>query len=134
MVIFGATIYPMYALAVAHANDFAGPDEFVRIAGGLLLLLGFGTMLGPILAAEAMERLMPEGLFAFSALVHLFLALYVLYRMSRRQAPAREGYKGVPDPKTATPESVSLDPRGAVKAGENSAGATSAPYELPPPQ
>ena len=47
----------MYALAVAHANDFAAPDEFVKIAGGLLLLLGFGTMVGPILAAQAMERL-----------------------------------------------------------------------------
>jgi MFS family permease len=89
VVLFGAMIYPMYALAVAHANDFAAPDEFVKIAGGLLLLLGFGTMLGPIFAAEAMERLMPEGLFAFAALVHLLLALYTLYRMTRREARKR---------------------------------------------
>ena len=65
VVLFGAMIYPMYALAVAHANDFAAPDDFVKIAGGLLLLLGFGTMVGPILAAEAMEQFAPEGLFAF---------------------------------------------------------------------
>ena len=89
VVVFGAMIYPMYALAVAHANDFATADEFVKIAGGLLLLLGFGMMLGPIIAAVAMDRLMPEGLFVFTALVHLLLALYTLYRMSRRAAPAR---------------------------------------------
>ena len=66
----------MYAIAVAHANDFAKPDEFVKIAGGLLLLLGFGTMFGPILAAELMQNWRPEGLFAFTALVHLTIILY----------------------------------------------------------
>ena len=112
-VIFGAAIYPMYSVAVAHANDFAGPDEFVKIAGGLLLLLGVGTMLGPLFAAEAMERLFPEGLFAFAAIVHLLLALYALFRMSRRSVPAKSerAFQSMPVPKTATPESVILDPR-----------------------
>ena len=99
---------------VAHANDFASPDDFVKIAGGLLLLLGFGTMIGPIFAAQAMSHLMPEGLFAFAAIVHLLLALYTLYRMSRRAVPVRperETFQGLPVPKTATPASASLDPR-----------------------
>ena len=107
-------IYPMYALAVAHANDFAGDDEFVRIAGGLLLLYGFGTMAGPILAAQAMDRLAPDGLFAFTAAVHLVMAAYVYLRMSRRAPPAlvaRETFRGMPVPKTVTPESAVLDPR-----------------------
>src|SRR5262249_50155974 len=114
VIVFGAAIYPMYAIAVAHANDFAAPDDFVKIAGGLLLLLGFGTMIGPIFAAQAMERLMPEGLFAFAAVVHLLLALYTLYRMSQRAVPvgpAREAFQSLPVPKTATPESAALDPR-----------------------
>jgi MFS family permease len=123
VVIFGATIYPMYALAVAHANDFAAPDEFVKIAGGLLLLYGFGTMLGPIFAAQAMDHIAPEGLFAFCALVHTTLALYTLFRMTRRQAPLRperESFQGLPLPKTATPASADLDPR----AGEPNAAET----------
>jgi MFS family permease len=113
IVVFGATIYPMYALAVAHANDFARPDEFVKVAGGLLLLLGTGTMIGPILAAELMQNWMPEGLFAFTAAMHALLILYALYRMRIRQVPAspRESFKGVPLPKIATPESTTLDPR-----------------------
>ena len=66
-------IYPQYAITVAHANDFAAPDEFVKIAGGLLLLLGVGTMVGPFLAAQAMEHFIPEGLFAFTAASHVLL-------------------------------------------------------------
>jgi MFS family permease len=134
VVIFGAAIFPMYALAVAHANDFAAADEFVKIAGGLLLLLGFGTMLGPIFAAEAMDRLMPEGLFVFSAIVHLILALYILFRMSRRAVPfnaAREGFQGLPVIKTATPESVVLDPRATEV--DSAANARTMPAALPPP-
>ena len=48
--------YPMYALSVAHANDFASPDDFVKVSSGLLLLYGIGTMIGPVLAAFAMQN------------------------------------------------------------------------------
>jgi MFS family permease len=113
-IIFGAMIYPQYALTVAHANDFAAPDEFVKIAGGLLLLLGIGTMIGPFLAAMAMEHFIPEGLFAFTAASHLLLALYTTFRMSRRTAPPGPAFRGVPIAKGGgTPESVVLDPRAA---------------------
>ena len=111
-VIFGAMIYPQYALTVAHANDFAAPDEFVKIAGGLLLLLGFGTMVGPIVAAQAMQSFMPEGLFAFTACAHIILGVYTLFRMTRRGAPQGPAFRGVSVAKGGTtPESVVLDPR-----------------------
>jgi len=114
VIVWGAMIYPMYALTVAHANDFAASDEFVRIAGGLLLLLGVGTMVGPIAAALAMEWTVPEGLFAFTAIVHLAVIGYVVFRIGRRPTPdpvLRESFRGLPVTKTATPESAALDPR-----------------------
>jgi MFS family permease len=115
-IVWGAMAYPMYALAVAHANDFAGTDEFVSIAGGLLLLLGVGTMIGPIAAAFSMGWIAPEGLFYFTAAVHVVVVGYVLYRMTRRQTPdrvLREAFQGLATTRTATPESALLDPRGA---------------------
>jgi MFS family permease len=114
VVVWGAMIYPMYSLAVAHANDFAGSDEFVKIAGGLLLLLGVGTMFGPIAAALAMEWSVPEGLFAFTSVVQVAIVGYVLYRIARRAPPdpvLREAFQGLPVTRTATPESAALDPR-----------------------
>jgi MFS family permease len=114
VVFWGAMIYPMYSLAVAHANDFAGPDEFVKIAGGLLLLLGVGTMIGPIAAAAAMEWTVPEGLFAFTTAVHIVVVGYVIFRMSQRPSAdpvLREAFQGLPVGRTATPEAAVLDPR-----------------------
>jgi MFS family permease len=121
ILLFGGMIYPMYALAVAHANDFAAPDDFVKIAGGLLLLYGVGTMSGPLFGAMAMEWISAEGLFAFCALVHLALGLYTLFRMRRRAAPdlaTRETFQGMPAPRIVTPESVALDPRATESTEE----------------
>ena len=117
----------MYALTVAHANDFAAPDEFVRIASGLLLLYGFGTMTGPIVAALGMESFVPEGLFAFTAAIHSLVVAYTLFRMTRRAPPTqlgRETFQGLPLPKTVTPESASLDPRAGETANGGEAAAT----------
>jgi MFS family permease len=131
-ILFGAMIYPMYGIAVAHANDFAAPDDFVRIAGGLLLLLGFGSMIGPILASLAMQHIMPEGLFGFAATVHFLLGLYTVYRMSKRQAPSREAFQGLPL-KAVTPESATLDPRSEPPPSTDQASDQPAPADPPQP-
>jgi MFS family permease len=114
VIVFGAMIYSMYSLTVAHANDYATGDDFVEIAGGLLLLYGIGTMIGPVIAAQTMERLSAYGLFVFTATVHLMMAAYTYFRISRRAplAPVgRPAFHGLILPKTVTPESATLDPR-----------------------
>ena len=84
---------------MAHANDHAKPEEFVKVSGGLLLLYGFGTMIGPVLGAVLMGRMRPESLFLATALAHALLAGYTLLRISRR-APVpvadREAFKTLP--------------------------------------
>jgi MFS family permease len=118
-IIFGATAYPMYALTVAHANDFAASDEFVKIASSILLVYGAGTMVGPLIAAYAMGMLGPEGLFVFTAAVHVTVIGYVIYRITRRPTlnpVLRDPFQGVAVVKTATPESAALDPRAGESA------------------
>ncbi len=110
--IFGMLIYPMWAIAVAHANDFAEPESFVGIAGGLLLLYGIGTAIGPIAAAAIMDTWRPDALFAFTAAAHGLVAAYAAYRITQRSVPAmRSAFRSLPVPKSVTPESVALDPR-----------------------
>lgn len=112
--LFGGMIYPMYGLTVAHANDYAAPDDFVKVASGLLLMSGFGTMIGPIIGALAMTHLGPAGLFTFFSVVHVVLIAYTAYRMSRRPAPRdvpRDAFQSMPPLKNATPETIALDPR-----------------------
>jgi hypothetical protein len=112
--IYGAMTYPIYGLAVAHANDYADPGDFVSVSGGLLLLYGAGTMFGPLAASGAMMWLGPEALFAVTAASHAAMAAYAFYRTFKR-APipesVREAYLTVPSPRAITPETAMLDPR-----------------------
>ncbi len=112
--VYGALAYPLYGLAVAHANDYADASEFVIVSGGLLLLYGVGTMIGPLAASAAMTALGPEALFIATASGHAIIAGYAYYRTTRR-APipesVREAYRPVPSGRGLTPESASLDPR-----------------------
>jgi MFS family permease len=117
---YGALAYTLYSLAVAHANDHAAPEDFVKVSGGLLLLYGFGTMIGPVLGAVLMGSLTPESLFLATALAHASLAVYTVVRVSKR-APVpvedREAFKSLPADRAVTPESLRLDPRGEAEQG-----------------
>lgn len=111
---YGALAYTLYSIAVAHANDHASTEDFVMVSGGLLLLYGFGTMIGPVLGALLMARMAPESLFLATAVPHLLLAIYALLRV-RVRAPVpieeRDAFKVVPAERAVTPQAGLLDPR-----------------------
>lgn len=112
--IYGGFTYPLYGLAVAHANDYADASEFVAVSGGLLLLYGAGTMFGPLAASLAMTELGPQALFVVTALSHALIGGYALYRTYRRPPiprNVREAFQTVPSSRAMTPESAALDPR-----------------------
>ena len=52
--LYGFAANPIYAVAVAHANDFAKDGDFAKIAGGMLLILGVGLAIGPAVASMIM--------------------------------------------------------------------------------
>ena len=111
---YGALAYTLYSLAVAHANDHADAQDFVKVSGGLLLLYGFGTMIGPVIGALLMGAMRPESLFLATALAHFTLAGYTVLRITRR-APVpvenRDAFKTLPSERGVTPEAGRLDPR-----------------------
>lgn len=117
--IYGAAANALYPIAVAHANDFAKPDEFVKVSGGLLLLFGIGTIIGPTLGGPVMTAAGPYALFAVTAFAHLLITAYAIYRSRTRAAIPAEDRENVPNlpisasPMSSTPEGLSLDPRAA---------------------
>jgi MFS family permease len=88
--VFGAGAFPLYAIAVAHANDYADASESVEVSSGLLLVYGTGAAIGPLLASMWREIAHGPALFFFTALVHLTLIGYVFWRISRRLPPEPE--------------------------------------------
>jgi MFS family permease len=111
--IYGGLAYTLYPVAVAHANDFSDSENFVKVTSGLLLLYGFGTMIGPILAAWTMESIAPGGLFAVTALAHAAIMIHAIVRSRMRAAvpiDQRDNFQTVHSERV-TPEGVRLDPR-----------------------
>jgi MFS family permease len=84
----GGSIYAMYPVIVAHANDHAAPGTAIQISGGLLLTFGIGSIIGPTVAGWAMEAVGSRALFLTTALSHGMVILYTLWRISRRDPVA----------------------------------------------
>ena len=119
--LYGFSAYPLYAIAVAHANDFAKEGEFGRVAGGMLLILGIGLAIGPIIASWVMNAFAPVGLFIVTATFHGALAVTAFLRMKVRPVrddAGRVRFRAMNAEKAISPGTVALDPR-AEESQEN---------------
>jgi len=83
--LFGLFAFPLYAICAAHMNDSVEEGGFVEAAGGLLLLYGTGAVIGPILASASMRLVGGEGLYFFTAVAHMAMAGFAIYRLGRRE-------------------------------------------------
>lgn len=111
---YGLGANAVYPIAAAHANDSAREGEFARIASGLILVFGIGLAIGPVFGSLAMATIAPVGLFVVTGLVHIGLAAFALIRMQisdRPKSSAREDFQAQMAVRTATVQTVVLDPR-----------------------
>ena len=83
----------------------------MTVSGGLLLLYAIGATVGPTAAATVLGLIGHVYLFVYTAAVHMVLAGFVAWRLTRRAAPTvRESFVAVP---RTSPAVFELDPRGA---------------------
>ena len=88
--LFGGLCLPMYSLCLAYINDHLQPEQMVAASSTIVLIGGIGSILGPIMAAEFMSHLGPNGYFMYLAGVHALIGAYAIYRMARRGAKPSE--------------------------------------------
>ena len=86
--LWGAMAFPLYTVAVAYANDYADPSEFVKVSGGLLFVYGIGAIAGPFIASIFMDWQGKGALFLFTSIIHVLLIIVVVARflLERNQA------------------------------------------------
>lgn len=109
--VFGASALPLYALCIAHANDWVSSEAFVEVSGDLLMMFSVGAIMGPLLAASLMSVTGPQGIFWFTVSVHLALMGFTVSRIGlRRPVSISEKEPFVLVPRT-TPAAFPLDPR-----------------------
>jgi MFS family permease len=129
--IFGAAIFAMYPVIVAHANDHAPPGTSIQVSGGLLMVYGLGSIIGPLVAGLTMMELGPRGLFATTVAAHVLMIAFTAWRISAR-APVPDADKTafhitVPA-RSATPETAALaggkGEAAPLEGGPDATGAT----------
>lgn len=109
--LFGAAIFAMYPVILAHANDHAEPGTAIQVSGGLLMVFGLGSIVGPLAAGAAMTGRAPTLLFAITAAAHLAMIAFTLWRMRLREdLPTAEktDFVPTPNPRLASPANAML--------------------------
>ncbi len=89
--LMGGLVLSLYPIFLAYTNDWLQPNQMVAASGTLVLIFGAGAVLGPSGAGWLMSVFGPEGFAAYLALIHLGIALFAVYRMTRRSAPEDQG-------------------------------------------
>lgn len=94
----GGITTPLYALLLAHTNDFLPPEDMPAASGGLVFTFGIGAIVGPLVTGWAMEHASPIAFWLVLTVTFAMIAAYALYRMTQRSAvPASQtdSYIGV---------------------------------------
>ena len=100
----------MYPLNIAHTNDFVPKEKFVAAGGGLTFVFGLGAIGGPIVCSIFMNEFGPNSFFIFLLIFHVIIAIFALYRITRRSTEDNPDSTFIPLPKNITPLGMQLDP------------------------
>jgi MFS family permease len=108
--IYAGSSLPLFPLNIAHTNDFVPKEKFVASGGGLNLVFGLGAMGGPIVCSIFMNKFGPNSFFIFLLIFHVIIAIFALYRITKRRTGDNPDSTFTPLPKNITPLGMELDP------------------------
>jgi MFS family permease len=107
--VVGGSVNPLYSVLIAHTNDFLEPSDMASASGGLLFLNGVGAVGGPLAVGLLMDRFGPGAFFLQMGGLMGLIALYGLWRMTRRPAkPAVETGAHIAVLPSASPVAVEI--------------------------
>jgi len=86
------------------------PSQIVAASGTLVLVLGFGVILGPTLGSLAVEHYGPVGLFSFLAILQGATVATALFRLWRGQTRPDTPVTAVAIAHNVTPGVARLNP------------------------
>jgi len=88
--LYGGFSSPLYSLALAHTNDYLEADEMLGASSKLVFVNGMGSVAGPLVVSLMMMLGGNIAFFGIAALIHLVLASFAIWRMTRREAVSEE--------------------------------------------
>lgn len=107
----GASIFAMYPVIVAHANDHAGEGAAIRISGGILLVFGVGSIVGPLVTGWGMTVFGQRALFVVTSAAHIMIIGFAVVRILANSAPSeadKTTFVAVGSTRAVTPQTAVL--------------------------
>ena len=108
LAIYSGMSLPLYSLTIAHTNDFLQQDEIIGGTASMCILVGLGSICGPIAASLFMNAIGPDGFFVYLFIVHGLLGLFGLYRVTKRTKPMDLESQYTPLPRTISAAGMEL--------------------------
>lgn len=87
MALLGACVLPIYALGIAHTNDYLEKEEMLGATGTIIKVSGVGAILGAPAVAALMQFGEPYYFFTLMASLMLFVSLYAGHQVLSRRKP-----------------------------------------------
>lgn len=107
--LIGGMVNPLYALLIAHANDYLEHSDMAAASAGLVFIGGVGAIGGPVIVGQMMGALGPWAFFLYVMILMSIISAYGLYRMTQRAAKSAEETSAyAPYSPTASPVVVEL--------------------------
>lgn len=113
--LLGCAIFSMYPVLIAHANDHAEPGSYIQTSGGLLIVFGIGSIIGPFVSGIGFMVVGEISLFFTIAVAHLLIVAFGIWRMIRRgqiEPEDKTAFRAAPMARNATPETSVLADHG----------------------
>lgn len=85
--LLGGLMSTLYPVCVANAHDQMPRDRVVAVSGRLILVSGFGSVLGPLIGMSLMRRFDINGVFYLMAAAAFLLALLAASKSLRSPPP-----------------------------------------------
>ena len=129
MLVYGGSLFPLYSLCIAHANDFLTPRQMVAAASGLVMVNGAGAVFGSPLAALSIEFFGVGSFFVLITITQVMIGGFALFRMTRRAAVPNEAqgtFVAIPESSSAL--AVSLNPEAEWIAATDEFGEDDDPF------
>lgn len=84
IILTGGVSLSIHSLSLAYTNSHLKSDQMIGASSVLVLILGVGSVIGPIVTGAAMSLFGPPGFFIWLASCQGSFVIFALWRMSQR--------------------------------------------------
>lgn len=109
--LFGGFSFTIYPLSITYCCDFFSSAGITSVTCACLLVYGIGCIFGPLLSPLFMITTKPEGLFLYSAILSITLAIYAIWKhhkLPNQPQDTKESYQVMT---SVSPKVSEMDPR-----------------------